>query len=289
MDGKLHKYEERLAAFEFTSSAKHESLLLFIGGLGDGLLTVPYVVPLSKALDQIGWSVAQVLISSSYTGWGSGSLKRDADELSKAIDYFSEIYDKIVLMGHSTGCQDTMYYLTVHQHEHPTHKLAGAILQAPVSDREAMMHLFPDSYGELLDFALDQARKGKGNNYLPPEYSALFFNTPITVDRWVSLANPLGDDDFFSSDLPDTVLWASFGHLKVPTLILYSGSEEFAPVTIDKQALLERWKSFVPSENWSAYSGIIPGASHNLTSKTDGDKPMNEAISKVIQFIRSLP
>lgn len=41
---------------------------------------------------------------------------------------------KIILMGHSTGCQDAMQYLLTKHHQTPIH---GAILQAPCSDREA--------------------------------------------------------------------------------------------------------------------------------------------------------
>jgi hypothetical protein len=44
----------------------------------------------------------------------------------------------IVLMGHSTGTQDIMtYLLTPHPHP-PTIAINGAILQAPVSDRQAL-------------------------------------------------------------------------------------------------------------------------------------------------------
>jgi predicted acetyltransferase len=50
-----------------------ENYLLFIGGLGDGFFTVPYV---QQLLVLIGWNIIEVLISSSYKGWGTGSVTR---------------------------------------------------------------------------------------------------------------------------------------------------------------------------------------------------------------------
>lgn len=42
--------------------------------------------------------------------------------------------EKIILMGHSTGCQDAMQYLLTKHSDTP---INGAILQASCSDREA--------------------------------------------------------------------------------------------------------------------------------------------------------
>ncbi len=64
-------------AFEHTPNASQDApnKLLFIGGLGDGLGTVPFVDKLAEpGLDR--WNVVEVLISSSYSGWGTGSVKR---------------------------------------------------------------------------------------------------------------------------------------------------------------------------------------------------------------------
>lgn len=62
-------------AFEHLPSEDKKSChkLLFVGGLGDGLFTVPFIEHL-RTLD--GWGVIEVLTSSSFTGWGTGSVKR---------------------------------------------------------------------------------------------------------------------------------------------------------------------------------------------------------------------
>jgi predicted alpha/beta hydrolase family esterase len=73
------------------------------------------------------------------------SLIKDATELAKCVSYFKNFKaGKIVLIGHSTGCQDVMEYLTGPGHEgRPI--IDGGIIQAPASDREAFgMVMDPD-------------------------------------------------------------------------------------------------------------------------------------------------
>lgn len=47
-----------------------------------------------------------MLITSSYLGWGTGSLARDVEDMAQAVEYFrnrTEEGKKVVIMGHSTG------------------------------------------------------------------------------------------------------------------------------------------------------------------------------------------
>lgn len=101
-----------LTAFEHTPPGTNDSspnLLIWIGGLYDGFLTVKYPTTIAATLVTKAptWTLAQALLSSSYTGWGTSSLVKDAQELAECVSYFRGIKTgKIVLMGHSTGCQE---------------------------------------------------------------------------------------------------------------------------------------------------------------------------------------
>lgn len=105
--GVLHTYRlapSPLTAFESPSSPESTSVLLFIAGLTEGPGSVGFVPPLAAALAAVGWTTAQVQLTSSYAGWGTGSVVDDAREIGYAVEYFrGEGKSRIVLMGHSTG------------------------------------------------------------------------------------------------------------------------------------------------------------------------------------------
>lgn len=286
----------RLTAFEHTPQlASHgpQNLLLFIGGLFDGLQTVPYLSFISDSLPP-SWTLAQALLTSSYTGWGTSSLARDAQELSECVAYFRTIKTgKIVLMGHSTGCQDVMEYLTGPGHETRS-PVDGAILQAPASDREAIaLQMDPDLYRTSCETAKSMIEAGHGEEILPSYETKNIFPCPISARRWLSLASPNhdGDDDYFSSDLEDEKLSKSFGQLPVdtPLSILFSGSDEYMSKTIDKAGLIKRWsdiaktgKGRVDIEN----SRVIEHASHNLAGNPD--EVVSVLVRTVLGFIAGI-
>jgi pimeloyl-ACP methyl ester carboxylesterase len=83
--------------------------LVFVGGLGDGPHTVLAVRALAKRLAEAlpQWPVFEIRLSSSFGQWGFGSLEDDVREISEVVKHIRHdmLFDKVVLMGHSTGCQ----------------------------------------------------------------------------------------------------------------------------------------------------------------------------------------
>jgi len=259
-----------------------KNTLIFIGGLGDGLCTVSYVPLLAKALPPT-WKLVQVVLSSSYMGWGFSSLDRDAAELSECVKYFRGLEKdtnsgKIILMGHSTGCQDCMEYVVGPKGLTRSHGsrswVDGIILQAPVSDREAMEVAMEDADYKL---AAKEAERlisiGQGDAIMPRELTKEFFNTICTAERWYSLASPPpahdGLDDYFSSDLTDQQLSKTFGDWrKGPRIcILYGEADEVVPPRVDKTRLVNRWTQFLSNIQADVdlkNGGVVPGATHTL-------------------------
>lgn len=290
--GTLHHYTPRLTAFEHqgpVSSASPASsthhTILFLAGIGDGYLHVTYPSLISKQLPA-GWSVCEVLLTSSYTGWTTSSLARDADELVKAVEYFRslpyrslEAGARIILMGHSTGCQICMEYLVGPWKITPVPpatlqrpKVDGVILQAGISDREGLADILePQVFNAGVKMAKEWILADKGNDILPAEATTRIFGADPSAQRWASLAGKEGDDDYFSSDLGDEALNRTFGEIgarKIPICILLSGSDEHIPAFVDMPQLMRRWKQAVRSAGGiqARESGILEGASHNLNS-----------------------
>ncbi len=259
MEGTLFTYfrDEYVnrVAFRSGSHANRKHVVL-IGGLGDGLLPVPYTQSLAAALDRQGWSLVQALLSSSYTGFGHASLKTDAEELGHLVSYLqTELGSEAVgLVGHSTGCQDSVFYVKACP---ATHKPHFIVLQAPVSDREhlAMQERTP----EFVALAQELQLQGKGDEMLPR--ASMW--APITANRFLDLATKEGLDDFFSSDLSDEELRARLGHLDVPTLFLMSGADEYVPPHVDCHSLGNRFVASCAGACPLARAAIVDGALHS--------------------------
>lgn len=196
--------------------------IIFVGGLSDTLATVPYLPLLAEAIAPLDYSLVQPQLSSSLGGFGVSSLEADAREICLVVKHLQNRpanpkpkEGKMIIMGHSTGCQDIARLLSM---ERPDVRIDGAILQAPVSDRE----YFEDTNAEgseerrMLHEATALKEQGKGamllqRNISPFPKSAeeyevngsAFQEPAMTAYRYWSLNAVGGDDDFFSSDLAE--------------------------------------------------------------------------------------
>lgn len=262
-----------------------------MGGLFDGLLTVSYTSHLADALPET-WSLAQVHLNSSYKMWGFSTLQQDVAELSKCISYFRTIKSgKIIIMGHSTGCQDVMEYLTGKGHEVRA-PIDGAIMQAPVSDRNSMIvEINPEVYRKSCITAQQMVERGDGDEILPFKITNRFFTSPVTAKRWLSLASPNhdGEDDLFSVDLTDDQLMKTFGKLPagVPMSILLSEKDEYVPESVDAIALYRRWLKIAKSNSGcidETSSGYIIGANHTVSSPDSVGHLIN-GVSMFLKFL----
>jgi hypothetical protein len=306
--------------------------LIFVGGLTDGFCTVPYVSKLAKALEDTDWSLFSILLTSSYNGFGTGHLDRDVEELGICVQFIRDLKadrlpgapsasGKIAIMGHSTGSQDVLRYLhapnplpqtdyDIGLHYIVRPELDGAIMQAPVSDREAILATVKSAhdqseaqraYDKIVDSAKTQLCTADGSD------SILSMNTlatvglpgdaPITARRFLSLASPdspanPSEEDLFSSDLSDKRLEETFGAigsraiLQSKLCVLYSGSDEYCPSWVNKEALMGRWKQATEAggAKWDAEtSGIVPGASHNVQ-----DEGQQDLIDRVVRYLKSI-
>ncbi|PLW20275.1 hypothetical protein PCANC_00615 [Puccinia coronata f. sp. avenae] len=264
-DGLLHMYEQENRLIAFESGDLHApSTLVFIGGLGDGLYAVPYIHLLPPALQDINFSLTQVLLSSSYSGYGFTSLENDVHEIRQLLRYLRSIgKSHFVLLGHSTGCQDIIKLFHSQNNDLPSHSnsldgISSIILQAPVSDREYILDtLGEEAYKRSLKAAQDLVDAGEAGAAVPAEFSDMFSGgrCGISASRWLSLAQPLQDnptgEDFFSSDLPTDLLTRCLEPVAqrgISSMVLISGRDETMPSNVDKERLLQRLAEEVKQE-----------------------------------------
>ncbi|PIN17368.1 putative hydrolases or acyltransferases (alpha/beta hydrolase superfamily) [Handroanthus impetiginosus] len=269
--GVMFKYGPKPIQVAF-KTGDYKQQVIFIGGLTDGFLATEYLEPLATALDKEHWSLVQFLFSSSYSGYGISSLKQDAMELDQLISYLinKEDSEGVVLLGHSTGCQDIVYYLRTNAA--CSRAVRSAILQAPVSDREYKATL-PET-ASMIDLASTMINEGRGSELMPREANP---DSPITAYRYHSLCAYNGDDDMFSSDFSKDQLKQRLGHMSnTPTLVMFSMGDEYVPEYVDKKALVDR----LCTAMGGAEKVEIEHGNHSLSNRVE------EAVQAIVDFVK---
>lgn len=279
-------------------------------------------------------------VTSSYQAWGVGHLDRDTDEIGECVRYIQEYKAErfgkekrnVVLMGHSTGSQCVLHYL---YRENPHTRILpfdpglkhverppvdGAIMQAPVSDREAIAWVLEwgvgetgpeearDVYERLQRMARESEKADDSafDTLLPLSLTSRIgypANTPISCRRFLSLVSPDSpgsprEDDLFSSDLSDETLGKTFGMvgrrglLGYKLMVTMSGADQSVPDWVDKEKVLSRWKNATDCCEgdgiWDVdCSGVIPGASHAL-SNDDQTEARKDLVSRVLGYLDGL-
>lgn len=272
MLGDLFLYDEEnlLAAFESHLPFEPFGTVIFIGGLSDGLMTNPIVKHLTPVLAEKGFSLVQFIMSSSYRQYGTSSLDKDSNELTKLIEHLQNLRGrrKIFLLGHSTGCQDIFWYLR--NGIRNDHFVYGANVQAPVSDRD---FLFWNNENKAEQY-LKTAEKVLASPNPDDHFLILIDNIPMTAYRIHSLYSRLGDDDYFSSDMTLKECKQKFPGLPPnhPTFksfnFSYSLQDEYVPDSAEESR--EQRINFMIEKLVQAYSFtrepiLLPG-NHNLSS-----------------------
>lgn len=287
-----------LVAFEYgtTKDAPSNSTIIFLGGLGDGLLTSKYVPTLAYRLPA-HWRLIEPLLSTDYRQWGVSSLRDDVAEIVDLIQYFQQAEGKIVLLGHSTGCQMIFHYLLspLQPNESDRPSVAGVILQGSVSDREALLMLMSkEEYEEVCGAAQAYVDAGRGQDVLPMKYSKKIFGgvTPVNADRMLSITSPgpehIGEDDYFSSDFDDDRLKRTFGGLgakHVRIAILLGQNDEFSPLDENgKIKLIDRWSKHLSGGGAvvDEVTGLVEGGTHTFK---EGGLPVESLIARIKEFL----
>ncbi|OAA38594.1 Esterase/lipase superfamily protein [Metarhizium rileyi] len=263
---------------------KSRNALVFIGGLGDGPHTVPYIRTVAKHLETTGreldYSVFELRLRSSFIGFGTSSLSNDVDDIAALVKYLRGLgREKIVLFGHSTGCQDCMEYSNYVKHSNPP--VDGFIMQGPVSDREALECSFP-RYKESIELADTWISAGRAGDCLPGDKVPKALAAPVSAYRFKSLAAKGGDDDYFSSDLDDVTVANFWSRFNKPVMVLHSDEDEFVPKHVDQAVQNQRYQKVSPLV--SSLSGLIPNAGHTVEEEAS-----REWLGKrVVEFLQTL-
>lgn len=158
---------------------------------------------------------------------------------------------RIILIGHSTGTQKSVYYLS--KKPHP--KVAGAILLAPMSDYADMVKTTaPKDYRRLVVLAEKMVATGKKHELMP----AKLWPYPLDAQRFLSLHTVSSQEEIFtyaSGKKPKTLQ-----SVKKPMLVILAELDEYRerPMTEIAEWFVEALK------NQRAEVTTIAGANHGF-------------------------
>ena len=180
-------------------------------------------------------------------GWCS--LETDKSDISACLTFLLSHhgYERFILLGHSTGCQQSIHYLSSPGSGPAVSRI---VMQAPVSDRESS----PPS-PSLLSICEEMRGGGRGEEFMPREAHW----APITAERFWSLYVAQGEgDDYFSGDLAEGVVKERVQPGEAGRVVaVCSRQDEYVPEHVDKESLASMWRGL----GWRVE--IIDG-NHNL-------------------------
>lgn len=162
---------------------------------------------------------------------------------------------RIILVGHSTGCQKAVWYLT----GKPAQEVRGAVLLAPLSDYASIKKAMrPTAYARLRAHVEKLAQRDR-HALVPPEM--LPFPELLDAQRWLSLYTPENSEEIFtyaSGRAPKTLQ-----KTRVPLLALFASEDQHA----DRPAHeLATW--FVHARPASAiHAHVVDAPDHGFSGK----------------------
>ncbi len=116
-----------------------------------------------------------------------GSLEEFSDcilDIGGAIEFLIKRgYKKIILQGHSIGCQKIIFY----QHKVKDRRVKGLVLLAPIDDFAFCNFLLKGRYHRALDIAKKMIKDGKGNSQVP---DWMAFYPLLSAKMFLNVADP---------------------------------------------------------------------------------------------------
>ncbi|EHK21091.1 uncharacterized protein TRIVIDRAFT_51661 [Trichoderma virens Gv29-8] len=278
----VHPYRPDYAAYE-TGSVRRKNAIIFIGGLGDGPHSVQYLRTVARHLEEaenLSYSLFEFRIRSSFSGFGTGSIADDVADISTFVKYLRSISkDKVVLFGHSTGCQDCAEY--TNYAKHGSSPVGGFILHAPISDREAFKLEFPDT-DKSVQVAERMIAEGKADHIAPKEIIPPSLGPAVSAYRLRSLLAKGGDEDYFSSDLDNAMIKKIWSRFDKPVLVLHSEKDENVPGNVDQRKLNKLYQE--AGAQVSSLSDLIPNTGHTVRR----DSAREWLGERVVKFLETL-
>ncbi len=172
-------------------------------------------------------------------------------DINAAINTASGLgYNRIILMGHSTGCQKSVYYL----YKTKDRRVKGLVLLGPVGDYDVLRRDLGKKLSRAVRIAKRMIKEGKTAVRTPAWIS---YYTPQRFLSYAVPTNPEARIFNYDSNLRE------FKTVKCPVLVVFGDKEQWATKPIKEHVRILKSASKAKSVDAS----IIKGADHSFTGK----------------------
>ena len=179
------------------------------------------------------------------------------DDIDGAVNFLkSNGVENIYLVGHSTGCQKSIYYLA--KSKDPK-RVSGAVLICPMSDYSyALANEDPVELKKSVAYAQQLVDKGKPHELLPSDISPDL----LDAQRYLSLYTPDSEEEIFTYSQPNKQP-KTLQKVKRPVLVILAEKDEYA----DRPAPeIAQW-FLKTSDSDKLKVEILKNSLHNLANK----------------------
>ncbi len=142
------------------------------------------------------------------------------DDISGAVQWAKKLKPKkIILVGHSTGCQKSIYYLSKNYDK----KVKGVVLLSPISDLAGILNMVDKKeFNKAYNYTKRKLKEKRGNHLLPlsiwPSY--------IDAQRFLSLYSKNSPEEVFSYSQKNKQA-RILRKVKVPIYVLLGSEDKY--------------------------------------------------------------
>lgn len=193
------------------------------------------------------------------------------DDIQGAVNFLDEKGVKeIFLVGHSTGCQKAIYYLS---RPGKQKLIAGTVLLCPVSDwAYAKKHEKPETLKKPTDYARNLVKKKKTHELLPKD----IYPETMDAQRFLSLYTPDSVENQIFPYFDPKNKARMLRRVKIPLLIVFAEKDEYRDRPTKQ---LIKW--FTKKGRNRKFTIVsIPNASHGFNGQ---ESQVSNQISKWIK------
>jgi acetyl esterase/lipase len=178
------------------------------------------------------------------------------DDIQGAVNLLVDRGAKhIHLVGHSTGCQKIVFYLSRSRRQK---RIAGAVLLCPISDYASARHQNEQQRKKAEIIARKFIGRKKPHALLPENA----WPAPIDAQRFLSLYTPGSKEELFPYAQPRKIP-RTLQKVKIPLLVVFAGDDEYRDRP--SEAIAEWFRCSLRSR--VSEIEIIPGAVHSFRGK----------------------